>query len=236
MITLTVVAGPPGTGKTATIAASVESWIIANPNGGVIYCCCASNVAAKNIGIALSKIQLDFRLIVSAEFHIGWHEELYGGLGNKLVISNELKARLRPQEVSKIMGNVRVVVSTLSMLSNPNLVQNGLFELYKMSLILVDEASQLRIDQYPHVFDRFRKSLKRAVFFGDDKQLPPYQSNTVKEIQSVFELPHLRKDALFLDTQCEFTISFALGLAIKKKVKCSIKCHPGAIICSALYI
>lgn len=87
------------------------------------------------------------------------------------------------------------------MLSSPNLVQNRLFELYKMSLILVDEASQLRIDQYPHVFDRFRKSLKRVVFFGDDKQLPPYQSNTVKEIQSVFELPHLRKDALFLDTQ-----------------------------------
>lgn len=106
-----VVAGPPGTGKTATIAASVESWIAANPNGGVIYCCCASNVAAKNIGIALSKIQLDFRLIVSSEFHIGWHEELYGGLGNKLVVSKELKPQLRPQEVSKIMGNVRVVVS-----------------------------------------------------------------------------------------------------------------------------
>lgn len=33
--------------------------------------------------------------------------------------------------------------------------------------------------------------------------MPPYQASSIREIQSVFELPHLKKDALFLDTQCE---------------------------------
>ncbi|OAX31246.1 hypothetical protein K503DRAFT_870707 [Rhizopogon vinicolor AM-OR11-026] len=39
------------------------------------------------------------------------------------------------------------------------------------------------------------------VFIGDDKQLAPYGSDDIQQLQSVFEFPHLRKRASFLNTQ-----------------------------------
>jgi len=39
------------------------------------------------------------------------------------------------------------------------------------------------------------------VLIGDDKQLAPYGQEEIPELRSVFEWPHLMKDAVFLDTQ-----------------------------------
>ena len=45
-----------------------------------------------------------------------------------------------------------------------------------MKTLLVDEASQIRLDEYPHIMSRFEtslKTLKRVIFFGDGCQLAP---------------------------------------------------------------
>ena len=62
-----VPSGPPGTGKTTTIAAALEecqsAWVIAQ-----------SNVAVKNIARALAKdkYNINFKVIVSKEFYVEW--------------------------------------------------------------------------------------------------------------------------------------------------------------------
>ena len=61
--------GPPGTGKTQTICAaasiwdsqSIPAWIVAH-----------SNVAVLNIAEVLHERQVDFKLLVSKEFHFEW--------------------------------------------------------------------------------------------------------------------------------------------------------------------
>lgn len=36
--------------------------------------------------------------------------------------------------------------------------------------------------------------------------VPPYGQEEIEEIESIFERPHIRTGALFLDIQCEFVI------------------------------
>lgn len=63
--------GPPGTGKTTTIAAAAEIWArpaSASPTWIVAH----SNVAVKNIAEKLHANGIDFKIIVSKEFYVGW--------------------------------------------------------------------------------------------------------------------------------------------------------------------
>ena len=61
--------GPPGTGKTSTIAAALEyyathrepAWVVAH-----------SNVGVKNIAESLVKRKIDFKVIVSQDFYYEW--------------------------------------------------------------------------------------------------------------------------------------------------------------------
>ncbi|KAI5480605.1 hypothetical protein MNV49_000301 [Pseudohyphozyma bogoriensis] len=198
-----LVTGPPGTGKTSVISASVQTWLLQrpSPSNSCIYCVTSSNVAAKNIAESLASSGFaKFRLLVSRDFFEEWHEHRYD-LGKNLITTGQLPPTLEMTELEDLMGGVRVIISTLAMLSSTNLVQNSFFATFPLSTLLVDEASQIRIDQYPHVFDRFRRTLERVAFFGDAKQLAPYQSAQVPEIASVFDVAHLKAGAYFLDTQ-----------------------------------
>ena len=68
---LVLIQGPPGTGKTTVIGAFVQSAVDAGWGG--IWLLAQSNVAVKNIAEKLDKIGfLDFRLLVSRDFHLGW--------------------------------------------------------------------------------------------------------------------------------------------------------------------
>ncbi|KAI6162368.1 hypothetical protein EDD17DRAFT_1577211 [Pisolithus thermaeus] len=74
-----------------------------------------------------------------------------------------------------------------------------------VDILIFDEGSQIEVGNYLPVFHRFKHTLTKIVFIGDDKQLPPYGQEDISALQSIFEVQHLRKDALFLDTQCEST-------------------------------
>lgn len=68
---ITLVHGPPGTGKTTVIATYVVNAIRAGQRG--IWLMAQSNVAVKNIAEKLAKFDFfSFKLIVSREFHYEW--------------------------------------------------------------------------------------------------------------------------------------------------------------------
>jgi hypothetical protein len=62
-------AGPPGTGKTTTIAAAAEIWV---SRGSPCWIIAHSNVGVKNIAEKLFKEGVNFRLIISQEFFYEW--------------------------------------------------------------------------------------------------------------------------------------------------------------------
>ena len=68
---ITLIKGPPGTGKTTVIATYVLSMIQAGQRG--IWLMAQSNVAVKNIAEKLAKLDIfDFKLLVSHGFHFDW--------------------------------------------------------------------------------------------------------------------------------------------------------------------
>ncbi len=64
-----VYTGPPGTGKTTTIAAASRIWDLCRCH---VWIVAHSNVAVKNIAETLFKKEVDFKLLVSKEFFEEW--------------------------------------------------------------------------------------------------------------------------------------------------------------------
>ncbi|KAJ7305408.1 hypothetical protein DFH08DRAFT_976336 [Mycena albidolilacea] len=69
-----VVQGPPGTGKTKIISAAAAVW---EDDGSPAWIVAQSNVAVKNITEKLAQLKVTFKIIVSQEFHVEWHEHIY---------------------------------------------------------------------------------------------------------------------------------------------------------------
>lgn len=85
-------------------------------------------------------------------------------------------------------NGITLVLSTLSMLSNPMLNDCGLFKLIPVRSLIVDEASQIDVFEFmvidldifgldrlvifsiQHLFYKFSKVLEKVCFFGDPKQ------------------------------------------------------------------
>jgi len=73
---LCLIQGPPGTGKTSVIATFVQLAVGAGNTG--IWLVAQSNVAVKNIAEKLASIGfLDWRLLVSKDFHFEWSVYVY---------------------------------------------------------------------------------------------------------------------------------------------------------------
>ncbi|KAG6824710.1 hypothetical protein H0H92_006077 [Tricholoma furcatifolium] len=190
--------GPPGTGKTTTIAAAVSvwekqklpTWIVAH-----------SNVAVKNMAETLFKKGIFFRILVSKEFHFEWHEHIYNEIQERVLVSDEILGVKDVHQLYRILGPTTVMLSTLSMLSSPNVDRVGLFRVVPVGRLVVDEASQIKIDDFMHILYKFRSPLKKLCFFGDPQQLPPHGKDQVPKIKTIFDIAHLRETAEFLDTQ-----------------------------------
>ena len=68
-----LVHGPPGTGKTTVIAASVVELVHLGGSRG-IWLVAQSNIAVKNIAEKLAGVGfLDFKILVSEDFHFEWY-------------------------------------------------------------------------------------------------------------------------------------------------------------------
>jgi len=201
-----MISGPPGTGKTTTIAAASRIWDLCD---FPVWIVAHSNVAVKNIAETLFKKGVDFKLIVSKEFYVEWyvqpdlfhplrcsittvliarHEHLYSEIQGKVRRSDELPTDKVAME--RELGGSHIILSTLSMISNPSLHDNGTFDIVPIERLIIDEASQINIfefmvsDYFPlspfqvlspicpfqHIFVRFQSILQKVCFFGDPKQ------------------------------------------------------------------
>ena len=85
-----------------------------------------------------------------------------------------------------LFHDTTVVLCTLSMLSNPKLLQCGLFDLLPIKSLVIDEASQIDVFEFmvipvlalwaisdtlnQHLFHKFSKELTKVCFFGDPNQ------------------------------------------------------------------
>ncbi|KAI6102407.1 P-loop containing nucleoside triphosphate hydrolase protein, partial [Pisolithus croceorrhizus] len=178
-----------------------------------VWIAAQSNVAVKNIAEKFAKLDFyDFALLVSEEFHFDWHEHLYEKLRPCLIRSHTFSRDV--VGASRQLRGARVILCTLGMLSNylvaPFVCVNP------VDILIFDEGSQIEVGNYLPVFHRFKHTLTKIVFIGDDKQLPPYGQEDISALQSIFEVQHLRKDALFLDTQ--YRMPSAIGDFISQKV------------------
>ncbi|KAL5498110.1 hypothetical protein ACEPAH_2240 [Sanghuangporus vaninii] len=187
--------GPPGTGKTTTISVAMReiyalrrtAWVVAH-----------SNVGVKNIAESLAKHSVAFKILVSKEFYEEWHEHIYTEVKRHLIRTDEFPDT--PREVKLLFHETRIVLCTISTLSNPALDTIHLFRIVPMQMLIIDEASQISVLDYLHLFGRF-KELTKVCFFGDPKQLPPYGRDAAPTLQSIFDITHLKSSAYFLDTQ-----------------------------------
>jgi len=74
------------------------------------------------------------------------HEELYVEIESMAIRSDEIpKERLA---VSRLFGDVTVVLCTLGMLSNPKLHDCGLFRIIPVRSLVIDEASQIDVFEF----------------------------------------------------------------------------------------
>ncbi|KAF7336713.1 Regulator of nonsense transcripts 1 [Mycena venus] len=168
-----VIHGLPGTGKMSIIAAAINSMRAPPADDRTVWRIAQSNVTVKNIAEKLASFCVNFKLIVSKDFHYDWHEHLYEQISPSVLRSDQLA-------------------------TDP--VTAGM-QLMGSKTVIVDEASQIDIGNFLPMISLFSDSLRKLMFIGDDKQLGPYGQADVSSLQSVFEMGHLRKDAIFLDTQ-----------------------------------
>ncbi|KAF8440436.1 P-loop containing nucleoside triphosphate hydrolase protein [Boletus edulis BED1] len=196
----TIIQGPPGTGKTTVIASYVLTAVSAGRSG--IWLIAQSNVAVKNIAEKLADFGLThWKLLVSDDFYVHWHEHLYTTIRANTISGGEFKDRLSE------LNNCPVVLCTLSMLSNNVLRVQGAFRRNPLHTVVIDEASQIEIGDYIPIFSNFT-TIRKAIFIGDNMQLPPHGQDDIQELQSIFEVDHLTAQAstgkspfIFLDTQ-----------------------------------
>ncbi|KAI6119986.1 hypothetical protein EDD16DRAFT_905502 [Pisolithus croceorrhizus] len=165
---LVLIQGPPGTGKTTVITVAVVSMISCpEASSRTVWIAAQSNVAVKNIAEKFAKLDFyDFALLVSEEFHFDWHEHLYEKLRPCLIRSHTFSRDV--VGASRQLRGARVILCTLGMLSNylvaPFVCVNP------VDILIFDEGSQIEVGNYLPVFHRFKHTLTKIVFIGDDKQ------------------------------------------------------------------
>ncbi|PIL32978.1 hypothetical protein GSI_05096 [Ganoderma sinense ZZ0214-1] len=203
--------GPPGTGKTSTIAVGLDHWAKTRGRAWVIA---HSNVGVKNIAESLVKRKIDFKIIVSKDFYYEWHEHHYVDISDHLIQSDKLSHK--NTNLDALFGKQMIVLCTLSMLSHPSEAMNRVFQLVPVERLIVDEASQIDTFEFMHIFHRFSKSLSKVCMFGDPNQLPPYGKETAPKMKTIFDFAQFRASSYFLDTQ--YRMPVPLGDFISKHV------------------
>jgi hypothetical protein len=145
------------------------------------------------------------------------HEHLYGRIKENIIVSDRFT---KSGPIHKLLQGTQVILCTLSMISNQKIQLTGVTQMVPIVNVIIDEASQIEVGQYVPLFKTFGKSLRKICFVGDDKQcksssiitlpeiqrvvVPPHGQDDLRNLQSIFELKHLRDSLTFLDTQCAY--------------------------------
>ena len=94
------------------------------------------------------------------------HEHLYHNIDRNVLRSDDFASDL--VGASRQLLGSRVILCTLSMLSNDKI---GVFtHIVPIQTVVFDEASQIEIGDYLPMLIRFRPSLRKLIFIGDNKQ------------------------------------------------------------------
>jgi superfamily I DNA and/or RNA helicase len=96
------------------------------------------------------------------------HDHLYNQVKDQIIRSDDFKGDVR--ETMETLGDARVILCTLSMLSSDKMAKSGFPELVPVETLIVDEASQVEIGDYLIPLAKFHHSLQKIIFIGDDKQ------------------------------------------------------------------
>ncbi|KAJ7734738.1 P-loop containing nucleoside triphosphate hydrolase protein [Mycena maculata] len=179
---ITIIQGPPGSGKTSVIAAYVKAATEGHRSGKSrlnqilervwIWLVCKTNVAVLNIGSKLMSAGFtNWRLLGSKEFsHPDWHGHLYEGIKEYFISSKDF-SKIPAASIKGCQVMVRICI--FIHLSNP--LPYKFTKQVPVHTIVVDEASQIEIGDYIPVFISFSSTLQKMCFIGDPKQyrMPP---------------------------------------------------------------
>jgi len=95
------------------------------------------------------------------------HEHLYlkKSLAQNVIRSDAFSAKT----TKEVLGNAKVILCTLSMLSSQRMLSAKFTSYIPVNTLVVDEASQIQIQDYFPVFAKL-KTIHKVCFIGDDKQ------------------------------------------------------------------
>ena len=94
------------------------------------------------------------------------HEHLYEKIEHRLIRLDDFPET--PNEASRLLGDARVVLCTLSALAVGRL--QSVTHAVPPQTILVDEASQIEVGDLLPMLHFHRNRLEKVVFIGDDRQ------------------------------------------------------------------
>ena len=168
------------------------------------------------------------------------HEHLYEVIRSNTIESGDFKETALENE--RMLSGSRVILCTLSMLSSDWFMREGFTEVVPVQTVIIDEASQIEAGDYLPICAQYKTTLRKMVFIGDDKQckcggrgrmfffradsgfaVAPYGQEDISDLKSVFEWSHLRKGAIFLDTQCK--LLSPLKSRTMLTTRCQIECR-----------
>jgi hypothetical protein len=193
---LTLTLGPPGTGKTTTIAAVAWSLATRAPAGDArrdVVILKQQNVAALNVLKALVKAAqhgaADFKLVISKDYYHEWHEHEYD---KALDLFMHVTGTDLPEGTPQIPESRSITVLTFGVASGLAEARGApVCDREAVGALLVDEASQAW-SALALLADAALPHLRRVHLFGDDRQLPPTLSPYDKSAAAVSAAAHLR--------------------------------------------
>ena len=96
------------------------------------------------------------------------HEHLYEVIRNNVIESGDFKQTIGDNE--RLVLGSRVILCTISMLSTARVMACGFTKIVPVQTVIIDEASQIEVGDYLPILARYKTTLRKMIFIGDDKQ------------------------------------------------------------------